>query len=156
MIFEDDLDRIMSVMDAAFDPAFGEAWTRRQVSDALLSPYCSYYLAGPDGTPPQGSEPTAGFAMVRRVLDEEELLLLAVSPQFRRRGIGSNILQIIQNSAPEKSVTCVFLEMRDGNRAQSLYRTHGFTEIGRRKGYYRNGTGEPLDAITFAWQCQIE
>ena len=34
----DDLDRIMAVMDAAFDPAWAEAWTRRQVGDSLALP----------------------------------------------------------------------------------------------------------------------
>ena len=36
----DDLDRLRAVMTAAFDPAFGEAWTRRQVEDALLIGNC--------------------------------------------------------------------------------------------------------------------
>ena len=42
----DDLDRIMAVMEAAFDPAFGEAWTRRQVGDARVLPNTHYLLAG--------------------------------------------------------------------------------------------------------------
>ena len=33
---DDDIDRLMAIMQAAFDPAYGEAWTRRQVEDALL------------------------------------------------------------------------------------------------------------------------
>lgn len=32
------VDRIMAVMDAAFDPAYGEAWNRRQITDALVLP----------------------------------------------------------------------------------------------------------------------
>lgn len=156
MVFEDDLDRIMSVMEAAFDPAYGEAWTRSQVLGALLSSNCFYSLAGPDGSPPSETEPTAGFAMVRRVLDEEELLLLAVKPEFRSRGIGGKLLKTLQLNAPANSVTRIFLEMRADNQAKSLYLAHNFTEIGRRKGYYRNGTGEPRDAITFAWECQFD
>src|SRR5690606_29254033 len=61
----DDLDRIMAVMDTAFDPAFGEAWTRRQVGDALAMPGTHYLLAGAGGEAPAAGEPAAGFALSR-------------------------------------------------------------------------------------------
>ena len=80
----DDLDRIMAVMEAAFDPAFGEAWTRRQVGDALVLPNTHYLLAGADGRAPGEGEPAAGFVLSRSAADEEELVLIAVDP--RRRG----------------------------------------------------------------------
>ena len=44
----DDIDRIMAVMAAAFDPAFGEAWNRRQLEDALLVGNCHYLLIASD------------------------------------------------------------------------------------------------------------
>ena len=75
----DELDRIMAVMEAAFDPAFGEAWTRRQVSDSLLMPNTHYLLAGADGHAPCEDAPAAGFTLSRGAFDEEELLLIAVS-----------------------------------------------------------------------------
>ena len=53
----DDLDRIMAVMDAAFDPAWGEAWNRRQVSDSLAFPHTHFRLLGADGLPPPGGCP---------------------------------------------------------------------------------------------------
>ena len=89
----DDLDRIMAVMDAAFDPAYGEAWSRRQVGDALLLPNTFYLLAAPHGDLPNESEPTAGFVLSRGAADEEELLLLAVDPRYRRQGIGSALVE---------------------------------------------------------------
>ena len=79
----DDLDRIMAIMEAAFDPTYGEAWSRRQVSDALLMPNTHYLLAGPDGLAPGDDQRAAGFAMSRGAADEEELLLIAVDPEFR-------------------------------------------------------------------------
>jgi len=57
----DDIDRIMAVMEAAFDPAYGEAWNRRQVSDALLLPNTHYLLAAADGGEPREGEAAAGF-----------------------------------------------------------------------------------------------
>jgi len=146
----DDLDRIMAVMEAAFDPAFGEAWTRRQVGDALLLPSTHYLIASADGGQPGEDEAAAGFALSRVAFDEEELLLIAVDPRHRGRGIGSALLERFIADAGARGATRLFLEMRDGNPAEALYRRHGFMVIGRRKAYYRRGTGVPLDAITFA------
>lgn len=146
----DDLDRIMAVMDAAFDPVFGEAWTRRQVEDALLMPHTHYILSGPDGEDPDTGQPADGFALIRAIAGEEELLLFAVTPAARGRGIGARLLERFTQSAELRGSQRLFLEMRDGNPAASLYRKAGFSIVGRRSNYYRRGTGEPRDAITFA------
>ncbi len=148
----DDLDRIMAVMEASFDPAFGEAWTRRQVADALLLPNTHYLLAGPDGRAVRENAPTAGFALSRGAADEEELLLIAVHPQYRRRGIGGALLARFIVEAEARGATRQFLEMREGNTAGPLYMRHGFASVGRRRHYYRRGNGPPLDAITFSRQ----
>jgi ribosomal-protein-alanine N-acetyltransferase len=146
----DDLDRIMAVMDAAFDPAYGEAWTRKQVSDALTMPGTHYALISPEGSAPADGGPAAGFALSRSVVDEEELLLLAVVPQYRRRGLGVRLLTRFIEDARNRGARRLFLEMREGNAAEVLYRRHGFTSIARRRHYYRRGTDAPRDAITFA------
>ena len=145
----EDLERIMAVMQAAFDPAFGEAWNRRQVSDALVLPTTHYILAGTDGNQPAEGATAVGFALSRGTLDEEELLLLAVDPAHRGRGIGSLLLRRYIESAEARGKTRLFLEMRDGNPADSLYRRAGFEPIGRRRNYYRHATEGPLDAITY-------
>jgi len=146
----DDLDRIMAVMEAAFDPAYGEAWSRRQVGDALAFPNTHYLLAGPGGNEPADDEPAAGFILSRGAADEEELLLIAVDPAHRGKGVGSALLQRFILAASARGADRLFLEMRDGNPAESLYRKHGFESVGRRRAYYRRGSGAPLDAITFA------
>lgn len=145
----DDIDRIMAVMESAFDPAFGEAWTRRQVSDALCMPNTYYLLAGSDGQAPPPGLPAAGFAMSRGAAGEEELLLLAVHRDYHRRGIGSALLARFFAATESRGVTTLFLEMREGNPAEFLYRRHGFAAVGRRRAYYRGGSGEPIDALTF-------
>jgi ribosomal-protein-alanine N-acetyltransferase len=146
----EDVERIMAVMIAAFDPAFGEAWNRRQVSDALVLPNTHYLLAGGDGGPPAEGQPAVGFALSRGAADEEELLLLAVHPEHRGRGIGSALLQRFIAVAEANGKTRLFLEMREGNPAESLYRRAGFEAVGRRRNYYRGASAGPLDAITYA------
>lgn len=148
----DPVDRIMEVMDRAFEKQFGEAWTRRQVSDALLYGNCHFGLIAPDGsalddesTP---SLPTAGFYLSRTVLDEEELLLFAVDPAYRRRGLGHRLLDRMIASARNRGISRIFLEMRRGNPAGSLYAAHGFEQVGVRPGYYRTTDGHRIDALS--------
>ena len=150
----DDLDRIMAVMEAAFDPAYGEAWSRRQVGDALVMPNTHYLLAGPGGEPLGEGDPVAGFALSRGAADEEELLLIAVDPDYRGRGIGSALMARFIEQARARGAERLFLEMREGNPAETLYLRHGFVAVGRRRHYYRRGSARPLDAITFALQQQ--
>lgn len=150
---DDPVDRIMGVMQAGFDPAYGEAWNRRQVSDALLLGRTHYLLLDADRNPPVGSIPAAGFLLSRQAIDEEELLLIAVRPEVRRRGIASALIERFAAEAKLRGVRRLFLEMRDGNPAEALYRKHGFVPVGRRPNYYNRGKIRGIDAITFA--CEI-
>jgi len=147
------LDRIMAVMEAAFDPAYGEAWNRRQVADALSLPNTHALVVDSDGTPlsedKASARPPAGFVLSRHVLDEEELLLIAVAPGCRRRGIGAILIDHLFNAARGRGITRIYLEMRRGNPALHLYRKLGFEPIGERPNYYRMANGERIDAITF-------
>ncbi len=149
----DDIDRIMAIMAVAFDPEYGEAWNRRQIEDALLIGNCHYLLAGEAGAEALAGEPIAGFSLSRTGYEEEELLLFAVAPQFRRRGVGQQLLARFAAAAKERGARRLLLEMRRGNSAESLYRAHGFVQIGERLNYYRSRSGPRLDAITFACDC---
>lgn len=150
----DDIDRIMAVMAAAFDPYFGEAWSRRQVEDALLVGDCHYGLIAGAGDAPAADAAAAGFFLSRHGYEEEELLLLAVDPEVRRRGLGGVLLRQFSVTARGRGARRLLLEMRRGNPAESLYRAHGFLPIGERRNYYRSAYGERFDAVTFA--CDIE
>lgn len=149
----DDLDRIMAVMEEAFDPAFGEAWTRRQVDDALAFGNCRYRLIGADGMAPAPGQPAAGFALSRLTFGEEELLLLAIAPPFRRKGLGQRLLDLFAKDAAARGARRLVLEMRQGNPAGKLYGGFGFVPVGKRPDYYRAADGSRIDAITFA--CDI-
>ena len=146
----DDIDSLMGVMAAAFDPMFGEAWTRRQVEDALIIGNCSYVLMDIAGRTPERDNPAAGFFLSRAGFEEEELLLLAVDPACRRQGLGRNLLNRLMHDARGRGAKRLLLEMRRGNPASSLYQECGFCSIGVRPNYYRTRVGKSIDAITFA------
>lgn len=146
----DDIDRIMQVMASAFDPQWGEAWNRRQVEDSLRFPSTHFGLLDEHGRRPQGSSPAAGFTLVRAAPGEEELLLIAVEPHLRGRGIGGALLEQCFSEARRRGAEKIFLEMRYNNPARSLYLAHGFEPIGIRKNYYKASDGTQIDAITLA------
>ena len=135
------IDSIMDVMNRAFDPSFGEAWQREQCLGILGLPGVWLSLAVKDNQ-------VEGFALSRIVLDEAELLLIAVSPQTRRRGIGALLVDRATCEAKARGATRLHLEVRDGNPAVSLYQRLGFTPVGRRRGYYLGKYGQSFDALT--------
>lgn len=147
---DDPIDAIMLVMREAFDSTYGEAWTRRQVADALVTPSTHYLLSGQAEGAPIVAERTTGFTMSRHAADEEELLLIAVRPQHRGQGIGKQLLREFIAKSRARGTKRIFLEMRAGNPAEHLYRGLGFVQVGMRHGYYRGAVGGPLDANTFA------
>lgn len=143
----DDLDAVMAVMDAAFDPRFGEAWTRAQVSSLIVLPHTRLCLARCGGAP-------AGFYAARFAAGESELMLLAVDPAARRAGIGRALLDDWWRWASELGAEDYFLEMRADNAALHLYVSFGFAECGRRADYYVGKDGVKRDAITMRYCTQ--
>ena len=137
-----DVALVDTLMMAAFDPRYGEAWTRNQCLGVIAMPGVRLTLAFVDDAP-------AGFAMVRSVADEAELLLLAVDPAFRRRGVATALLRAVIADAAAAGVADLHLEVRAGNEAVTLYMAQGFTKVGERRGYYRGKTGRSFDAHTY-------
>lgn len=136
-----DLDRVDRLMADAFDPRWGEAWSRNQVIGILAIPGVWLTIAELNGR-------AVGFALVRGVLDEAELLLLAVIPEARRRGVGAALLRGVIADCASRSVVSLHLEVRDGNDAAKLYRSSGFNKVGERRDYYRGPDGHSYSAIT--------
>ncbi|MGI4731147.1 MAG: GNAT family N-acetyltransferase [Janthinobacterium lividum] len=129
------------LMAAAFDPRWGEAWTRNQCLGVMGLPGVWLTIAELDGTP-------AGFALARSVLDEGELLLLATNPAVRRRGVGTALLRATLEACRARDLATLHLEVRANNPAVALYAAAGFEKVGERRGYYRGRDGSMFDAHT--------
>ena len=111
------IDRIMVVMEAAFDPAYGEAWNRRQVAEALTLSSTHALVVDANGTPipdegdcSDGPAP-AGFVLTRYVLDEEELLLIAVMPGARARLVQAERSQFLAEEWPAVADRIALLDL---------------------------------------------
>lgn len=138
-----DIAAVEKVMSEAFEPRFGEAWTRSQCLGILGMPGVWLTLARVEGV-------AVGFALARAILDEAELLLLATSPLQRRKGIGAALLRSVIAEARGRGVTRIHLEVRAGNGAIELYRASGFGKTGERRDYYRGRSGQSYDAHSYA------
>jgi ribosomal-protein-alanine N-acetyltransferase len=141
-----DLAAVMTIMNAAFEPRFGEAWTRSQCAGILPMSGVSLMIARDNGQ----QEPL-GFSLFRTIAGEAELLLLAVAPDHQRRGIGRLLLEQFVNCARAAGARRVHLEVRDGNPAIEMYRQAGFKPAGKRPNYYRGSDGRQFDALTYAY-----
>lgn len=87
----------------------------------------------------------AGFAEMRIIAGEAQVFSIAVDSKFRGRGIGEALLKHLIEKSRESSCTKLTLEVRAGNEAAaSLYEKLGFREVGKRKGYYSNGSEDAV------------
>lgn len=135
-----DLEAVADLTHRA-DP-FG--WTLRNFSDAHASGNTLTVLTV-DGV-------TSGIAAVMHVLDESELLEIAVQPAMQGRGYGKALLAQAIALARRNGAVCMFLEVRESNaRARKMYTSFGFEETGRRKNYYPTEIGRE-DAILMTAQ----
>ena len=89
-----------------------------------------------------------GFSVSRMAADEAEILSIAVAESHRGRGLSHNLLLTHLGHLAGRGVRTVFLEVEENNQpARRLYERAGFTVVGRRERYYRQGGGEPLNAL---------
>ena len=93
-----------------------------------------------------------GFLLSNFVLDEAQLLLIGVSPDWQGVGVGGQLLKELINRSQDQDQKLIYLEVRSGNeRAIRLYRSLGFIDIGVRRDYYPGLVGRE-DAIVMSLQ----
>ncbi|NBW10424.1 MAG: ribosomal-protein-alanine N-acetyltransferase [Caulobacteraceae bacterium] len=96
-----------------------------------------------------------GFILCRVVLDEAEILTLAVRPAARRAGLGARLTQAAADVADRAGAVSLFLEVAEDNgAARALYARLGFVETGRRRNYYEKPDGSRVDARLLALNLQ--
>ncbi|HEX2556358.1 MAG TPA: ribosomal protein S18-alanine N-acetyltransferase [Microvirga sp.] len=134
-------ERLAEIHEAAFARPWGADEFERLLADRAVTA---------DGLFAGGGSP-CGFALSRRVLDEAEILTIAIAPEARGRGHGRTLLLHHLDALARAGIRLVHLEVEEGNRpAIALYRRLGFEEIGRRPGYYAKPDGTRLAAITMS------
>ena len=131
-----DLDAVLEIEDASFNNPTTREWYERELERPEV---CFIYVLG---TP---ESPTAAFCAFWRVADQAHINNLAVRPELRLRGLGSQMLQAIIIEAKRLGAATLTLEVRRSNiAAQRLYLRAGFREEAVRKSYYTQPVEDAL------------
>ena len=121
---------------------FSAPWSETSVREELTNPLSLWLVALAGGQ-------VAGYVGSQTVLDEADMMNLAVAPRHRRQGIARQLVEALGNALRAQGVQSLTLEVRASNEAAiQLYRSLGFTQVGRRPRYYTKPTE---DALILRW-----
>jgi len=117
---------------------FSDPWSVRSIASELGNPLAYWLVAEMD-------DKVVGYVGSQTVLGETDMMNVAVHPDYRRRGIAEKLVLALVEGLKEQGSHCLTLEVRASNLpAITLYEKLGFSEIGRRKNYYRNPKEDAL------------
>jgi tRNA threonylcarbamoyladenosine biosynthesis protein TsaB len=132
------------ILSAIHSECFPEGWSAESFATLLANPAHEARLALGENDEPEG------FILASRIVDEAEIISLAVRPAFRRKGLATMLLARFSEELGSNATARIFLDVAATNYpAQALYQAAGFVISGRRKNYYSNGD----DAILMHRAC---
>lgn len=109
---------------------FSDPWSQRSVASELENPLALWLVWEEDGQ-------VLGYVGSQTVLDETDMMNVAVSAQARRRGIAQALVEALVIQLKQRGSRCLTLEVRASNApAICLYEKLGFRQVGRRPNYY--------------------
>jgi ribosomal-protein-alanine N-acetyltransferase len=129
---------------ALHSEAFARPWSGDEFAALLAEPGSFGFVArrvGATGSP-------LGVVLVRQVLDEAEILTIAVAPKARGQGVGRLLMDSVLQRLHAERTASLFLEVDEENApALALYRRLRFVEVGRRAAYYTDDEGRRTSAL---------
>ena len=124
---------------AALEKAcFTTPWSENSVRAELTNPLSLWLVAVDHGQ-------VVGYVGSQSVMDEADMMNVAVSDAYRRQGIARKLVEALITALDKRGVLSLTLEVRASNEpAKQLYRQIGFEQVGRRPNYYRNPKEDAL------------
>lgn len=117
---------------------FSDPWSEKSIASELENPLSLWLVAEEDGQ-------VYGYVGSQTVLDESDMMNVAVDPGFRRQGIARALIETLIAELSKMGSRCLRLEVRVGNEnARALYERMGFQQLGLRKNYYHNPKEDAL------------
>ena len=117
---------------------FSDPWSEKSVASELSNPLSCWLVAEEDGM-------VAGYVGSQTVIDESDMMNVAVHPDHRRKGIAEKLVVELVEALKKRESHCLTLEVRASNdQAKALYEKLGFFRVGLRKNYYRNPKEDAL------------
>ena len=133
-MYSDDIDQVEKIEQTVFSVP----WSAKSFADACSNPDNVYLVCDIDGI-------IAGYCGMWTVLGEGNITNMAVSPDYRRKGIAEALMMGLHAEGRKKNVSTFFLEVRESNAgAISLYQKMGYKEIGKRKRFYERPVEDAL------------
>ncbi|MEO5904196.1 MAG: ribosomal protein S18-alanine N-acetyltransferase [Gemmatimonadaceae bacterium] len=118
--------------------SFGDPWSAKEFESVLAVDHSIFLVAESMGE-------IVGYLVAIAVLDEAEILNVAVSPNRRGAGVGGALLDAALSEVESRGAASVFLEVRVSNtEARALYQSRNFAELSTRKNYYRTPVEDAL------------
>lgn len=119
-------------------------WSKQQFQESFTSYQCTVY---------EQANQVVGFCILQPVLDEANLLLMAIHPSQQGKGLGYELLESSIQQLKNNPIQ-IFLEVRESNTAAiRLYEKSGFHQIDLRKNYYPNHDGSREHAVIMVKTC---
>lgn len=117
---------------------FSDPWSEKSIASELDNPL-SCWLVSLEG------ETVTGYVGSQTVLDQTDMMNIAVHPDFRRQGIARSLIEALTQALKKRGSRALMLEVRASNiPARTLYETLGFAPVGVRRNYYRNPREDAL------------
>ena len=117
---------------------FSDPWSVRSITSELNNPLSLWFVA-------MNGEEVVGYVGSQSVLDEADMMNLAVSDLYRRQKIGEQLVELLIENLKKRAVKSLSLEVRISNEpAIRLYEKLGFVQVGRRPKYYTNPREDAL------------
>ena len=117
---------------------FSNPWSENSVASELKNPLSCWLVAEEDSA-------VAGYIGSQTVVDESDMMNVAVHPDHRRKGIAAALVNELVEALKKRESRCLTLEVRASNEpARALYEKLGFVQLGLRKNYYRNPREDAL------------
>ena len=111
---------------------FSDPWSVNSVASELNNPL-AFWLVAVEG------DCVAGYVGSQTVLEETDMMNIAVHPDFRRKGIAESLINALVAELRALGSRSLTLEVRASNEpARKLYEKIEFRQVGRRPNYYRN------------------
>ncbi len=131
---EEDIESIARIEKECFS----SPWSEEGLRSELTNEGAHFFTAKKNGK-------VAGYMGMHIVLDECYIANVAVSTDFRRKGIADALLHFAEETARDKGCSFISLEVRVSNSpAIKLYEKHGYISMGERKNFYSNPTENAL------------
>lgn len=135
----DDSISLHEIHQHCFVPAWGKQAFENFFTDHSIFGYKASLIGRPDQI--------LGFCLCRLIIDEAEIITIAVHPHFRRQGIGTLLIDSTLRHLHHERAIKLFLEVEETNlSALNLYQRFAFQKISKRLAYYqtKNSSGDAI------------